>query len=101
MIEAALVLLLRRIKTRASSKVAIHGGRDSAAELALAGTVDSSVGQLFQATDFGSAPPDGFELYTSGTVSQRIFPAREFANKTAQCEGGSAGEDRISAKADD
>jgi hypothetical protein len=33
-----------------------HGGRDSAAELALAGGIDVNVGRLLQPADFGVSP---------------------------------------------
>jgi hypothetical protein len=49
-----------------------HGGRDSAAELALAGidvqASDSSCNRL----TLGPAPPDGAELYTSKRKRQRL-----------------------------
>jgi hypothetical protein len=49
-----------------------HGGRDSAAELALAGidvqASDTSCNRL----TLGSTPSDGFELYTSKGNSQRL-----------------------------
>ena len=52
-----------------------RGGRDSAAELALAGVIDVNVGRLFQPADFGASPdprPDA-ENYTPLKLSVNDF----------------------------
>ena len=51
-----------------------HGGRDTAAELALAGTIDVQVSDSsFNRLTLGPTPPDGHELYTRELDSQRLF----------------------------
>jgi hypothetical protein len=49
-----------------------HGGRDSAAELALAGIDVQTIGRLLQPADFGVSPLRREELYTSEINSQRL-----------------------------
>ena len=49
-----------------------HGGRDSAAELALAGSIDVNVGRLLQPADFGVSPPDAAN-YTPAELSVNEF----------------------------
>ena len=51
-----------------------HGGRDSAAELALAGTVDVQMSDdSYNRLTLGSVPPDGSKLYSSELFSQRFL----------------------------
>jgi len=86
MIEA--VLLCRatnqlRYKNVCQLEGSDHGGRDTAAELALAGTIDvQTAGRLLQPADFGVSPSDpeiihrGFDASTNlfrRTVSQLFF----------------------------
>jgi hypothetical protein len=66
--------LLESVKSVCQLEGSDHGGRDSAAELALAGTIDVQIaGWLLQLVDLGANPPDGHELYTSKNDSQRLF----------------------------
>jgi hypothetical protein len=62
-------LISRRYKSVCQLEGSDHGGRDSAAELALAGTKDFSIVGL---ADFRANPPNGLELYTSKKIRQRI-----------------------------
>lgn len=51
-----------------------HGGRDAAAELALAGTIDVQVPDYFsKRLALGPALSDGEELYTPADIRQRLF----------------------------
>ena len=70
MIEAAFSLCYKNACQLEGSD---HGGRDSAAELALAGTIDVEVGRLLQPADFGASPIRREELYTPKKFRQRIF----------------------------
>jgi hypothetical protein len=50
-----------------------RGGRDSAAELALAGGIDVNVGRLLQPADFGVSPRHDAENYTPMKLSVNDF----------------------------
>ena len=52
-----------------------HGGRDSAAELALAGSIDVNVGRLLQPADFGVSLPDAAN-YTPAELPVNDFIRR-------------------------
>lgn len=49
-----------------------RGGRDSAAELALAGGIDVNVGRLLQPADFGVSPYRRRKLYSREIIRQRL-----------------------------
>ena len=60
-----------------------RGGRDSAAELALAGGIDVNVGRLFQPADFGGQPLPDAQNYTPDQISVNDFVGPGVTNFTA------------------
>ena len=60
------------IKTMCQLEGCDRGGRDSAAELALAGGIDVNVGRLFQPADFGVSPDPTRKLYSLRNIRQRL-----------------------------
>jgi hypothetical protein len=49
-----------------------RGGRESAAELALAGGIDVNVGRLLQPADFGVSLNPTRKLYSAEIIRQRL-----------------------------
>jgi len=67
-------LIIHAYKNACQLEGSDHGGRDSAAELALAGTIDVQVSDSScNRLTLGPTPPDGHELYTREPDSQRLF----------------------------
>ena len=62
-----------------------HGGRDSAAELALAGGIDVNVGRLLQPADFGVSPTRRGN-YTPGKLSVNGFLQKHVIDFTPVAE---------------
>src|SRR6185503_12006115 len=52
-----------------------RGGRDSAAELALAGGIDVNVGRLFQPAGFGVSPDPTRKLYSRENIRHDFLKA--------------------------
>ena len=77
LVEAATFLL---IKNACQLEGSDRGGRDTAAELALAGTIDVQVPDDFcKPADFGVSPIRRRKLYTPEFIRQRIFQTSYFA----------------------
>jgi hypothetical protein len=64
-----------------------HGGRDSAAELAQAGTIDVQMPDgSCNRLDFGASPIRRAELYTRQIIRQRISEMRDFPERLTPFE---------------